>query len=55
MSDKEFLEKLNKGLELAEERMLREKAQRGEDVIIYTEEKGIHRVSAREILAGHSV
>lgn len=55
MSDKEFLERLNKGLELAEKRMLSEKAQRGEDVIIYTEEKGIHRVPAKEILASQSV
>ena len=44
MSDKEikeFIDKIDAGLKLAEERMLKEKSLKGENVIVYTEEKGI--------------
>ena len=54
MSDKdvkEFIEKLNAGLKLAEKRMLQEKSQRDETIVVYTEEKGIQRISARQIMA----
>lgn len=54
MSDKEikeFVEKLNAGLKLAEERMLQEKSMHGESVVIYTEDKGIQRIPAAQIIA----
>ena len=58
MSDKEikeFINKLNEGLKLAEIRMLQEKSQRGEPVIIYTEENGIQRVSANHIIESYNM
>ncbi|MBR6589868.1 MAG: ribosome recycling factor [Bacteroidaceae bacterium] len=58
MSDKEikeFINKLNEGLKLAEIRMLQEKSQRGEPVVIYTEENGIQRVSANHIIESYNM
>ncbi|MBQ8602791.1 MAG: ribosome recycling factor [Bacteroides sp.] len=55
MSDKEvkeFMEKLDAGLKLAEERMLQEKSLRGETVVIYTEDKGIQHIPASQVIAG---
>lgn len=48
--EKEFIEKLDSGLKLAEERMLQEKAHRGESIVIYTEEKGIQYIPAEQLL-----
>ena len=53
MSDKEikeFSEILKHGLELAEKRMLKEKAMRGEDLIVSSDGKTIQRISAKEII-----
>ena len=53
MSDKEvkeFMDKLDAGLKLAEQRMLKEKSLRGEPLIIYTEENGIQHVSPQQFL-----
>ena len=52
MSDKEareFTEKLNRGLEIAEKRMLQEKALRGEDVIVCGDDNIIRRIPAKEV------
>ena len=54
MSEKEVKELMNlidAGLKLAEERMLQEKSLRGEDVVIYTEGKGIEHIPASQIIA----
>ena len=54
MSDKEvkeFMEKLDAGLKLAEERMLQEKSLRGETVVVYTEDKGIQHIPASQVIA----
>lgn len=53
MSNKEvneLIEKIDAGLKLAEEKMLKEKSLRGETVVVYTEDEGIHRVPASEML-----
>lgn len=55
MSDKEvkeFMDKLDAGLKLAEERMLQEKSLRGETVVVYTEGKGIQHIPASQVIAG---
>ena len=55
MSDKEvkeFMDKLDAGLKLAEQRMLKEKSLRGESLIIYTEGNGIQHVSPQQFLNG---
>lgn len=54
MSEKEILEfseKIQEGLNLAERRMLEEKALRGQDVIVCNNEGIIQRIPAREALA----
>ena len=54
MSDKEireFSEKLKHGLELAEKRMLQEKALRGQDVIVCGDDHIIRRIPAKEVIA----
>ena len=58
MSDKEvkeFILKLDAGLKLAEKRMLQEKALRNETVVMYSEEKGIQRVPAKQIIAENAM
>lgn len=58
MSNKEadeFVKKLNAGLELAEKRMLQEKSSRGENVVIYTEDKGIQRIPASQVIANNDI
>jgi hypothetical protein len=47
---KEFSEKLKYGLELAEKRMLEEKALRGEDIIVSSDGKNIEHIPAQQIL-----
>ena len=54
MSDKEvkeFIAKLDAGLKLAEKRMLQEKALRDETVVIYSEDKGIQRIPAKQVIS----
>ena len=48
---REFSEKLKSGLEIAEKRMLEEKAMRGEDIIVSSDGKTIERIPAKEVLA----
>ncbi len=48
---KEFSEKLRHGLELAEKRMLEEKALRGQDVIVCDAHNNIQRIPASQVLA----
>lgn len=58
MSNKEadeFVKKLNAGLELAEKRMLQEKSSRGENVVIYTEDKGIQHIPACQVIANNDI
>ena len=47
---KEFSEKLDAGLKLAERRMLQEKALRGEDVIVSADGVNIQRIPASTLL-----
>jgi hypothetical protein len=54
MSDKEYLEltrKLDYGLQLAERRMLEEKALHNQDVIVCDAYNNIQRIPARQVLA----
>ena len=54
MSNKEvqeLAEKLRDGLAVAEQRMLEEKALRGEDIIVSSDGKTIQRIPAKELLA----
>ena len=46
---KEFSKMMKRGLEIAERRMLEEKAKRGEDLIVSSDGKTIHRVSAKQL------
>ena len=55
MSDKEFSEKLKYGLELAEKRMLQEKALRNEDVIVCDADNIIRRIPAKEVIANNPI
>ena len=58
MSNKEvheFSEKLKNGLELAEKRMLQEKALRGESVVICDKNNNIQRIPAQQVIAENSV
>lgn len=53
MSDKdiqEFAKKLNYGLDIAERRMLEEKALRGQDIVVCHKDGTIHRVPAKEAI-----
>ena len=58
MSDKEvkeFSERLKRGLELAEKRMLHEKALRGQDVIVCGDDHIIRRIPAKEVIANNPI
>ena len=58
MSEKDYLElsrKFDEGLELAEKRMLQEKALRGESVVICDSNNQIKRIPARQIIAENPV
>ena len=53
MSDeeiKEYMDKFDASLKVAEQRMLKEIFLRGESLIIYTEERGIQHVSPQQFL-----
>ncbi len=54
MSDKEikeFIEKLDAGLKLAEKQMLQEKALHNETVVVYSEGGEIQYIPAKQIIA----
>lgn len=51
----EFSKKLQRGLELAEKRMLQEKALRGEDVIVCGADNQIRRIPAQQIIANNPI
>ena len=50
MTNEEFSEKLKAGIELAGKRMLKEKAMRGEDIIVCDAEDNIQRIPASQLL-----
>ena len=52
---KDFIEKIDAGLKLAEKRMLQEKALRNENVVVYTEKQGIQHIPARQIIAENAM
>ncbi len=58
MSNKEiqdFNEKLRQGLELAEKRMLQEKALRNQNVVICDADDKIRYVSAKQVIADNPI
>ena len=58
MSEKEILDlqdRIDQGLQLAEKRMLEEKALRGEDIIVSSDGEHIQRIPAKEVLAALAV
>ena len=58
MSNKEvheLSEKLKNGLELAEKRMLQEKALRGECVVVCDKNNNIRHIPAQQVIAENSV
>ena len=58
MSDKEYKDlsrKIDKGLELAEKRMLQEKALRGESVVVCDKNNNIRRIPAKQIIAENRI
>lgn len=52
---KEFNEKICRGLELAEKRMLQEKALRGQDVIVCGNDQIIRRIPAKQVIAENPI
>jgi len=55
MTNKEFSEKLKAGIELAGKRMLKEKAMRGEDIIVSADGKTIQRIPASQVIASNQI
>ena len=58
MSDKEYKElsrKIDKGLELAEKRMLQEKALRGENVVVCDKNNNIRLIPAQQVIAENRI
>ena len=58
MSNKEILEfneKLRRGLEIAEKKMLQEKALRGQDVVVCGKDNIIRRIPAEQIIAANPI
>ena len=57
MSDKEYKDlsnRIDEGLQLAEKRMLQEKALRGECVVVCDKDNNIQRIPAQQIIAENS-
>ena len=52
---REFSEKLKRDLEIAEKRMLKEKALRGQDVIVCDENNNIRRIPAGEVISKNPI
>ncbi len=58
MSEKEILDlqdKIDRGLQLAEERMLQEKALHDENVVVQTMDGTIQRISAKQAMSSLAV
>jgi len=58
MSNKEieeFNEKIRRGLELAEKRMLQEKALRNQDVVVCGADQIIRRIPAKQVIADNPI
>lgn len=58
MSNKEiqeFNEKLRQGLEIAEKRMLQEKALKNEDVVVCGEDNVIRHIPAKQVIAENPI
>ena len=58
MSDKEYKDlsrKIDKGLELAEKRMLQEKALRDESVVVCDKNNNIRRIPAKQVIAENHI
>lgn len=58
MSNKEkqeFIEKLRRGLELAEKRMLQEKALRNQDVVVCGADQVIRCIPAKQVIADNPI
>ena len=58
MSNKEiqdFNEKLRRGLEIAEKRMLQEKSLRGQDVVVCGSDQIIRRIPAKQVIAENPI
>ncbi|MBQ9652384.1 MAG: hypothetical protein IJV13_09295 [Prevotella sp.] len=58
MSEKDYLEfnkLLDEGLQLAEKRMLQEKALRGEDVVVSEDGVNIQRIPAKQVIAENPI
>ena len=58
MSHKEYKDlsrKIDKGLELAEKRMLQEKALRGESVVVCDKDNNIQRIPAKQVIAENRI
>ena len=58
MSNKEiqeFNEKLRRGLDIAEKRMLQEKALRGQDVVVCGSDQRLRRIPAKQVRAENPV
>ena len=58
MSNKEiqeFNEKLRRGLEIAEKRMLQEKALRGEDIIVSSDGETYQSIPAKQVIEEHPI
>lgn len=53
MSNNEFSEKLKIGIELAGKRMLKEKAMRGEKIIVSADGETIQYIPASQLVAEH--
>jgi len=52
---KDFSEKLRNGLELAEKRMLEDKAFRGEDIIVSSDGVTFQRIPAKQVIAENPI
>lgn len=52
---RELSEKLKYGLELAEKRMLQEKALRGESVVVCDKDNNIRRIPAKQVIAENRI
>jgi hypothetical protein len=52
---KEFSDKLRRGLELAEKRMLHEKALRDECVVVSDRNHNIRRIPAKQVIAENPI
>ena len=58
MSEKDYLEfnkLLDESLQLAEKRMLQEKALRGEDVVVSEDGVNIRRIPAKQVIAENPI